>query len=65
MVQARLPELCWIGHGGGMVGHTTEQGLLVHCRGRNDLGGAHLLHLLNRFFLLILVKEGVVMPGHF
>ena len=69
VMKARLPKLRRIRHwsGGGVAGHAEAQALVVHGRGRNDLGRAHLLHLLDGLLLLALVHKGgrlVVLPWH-
>ena len=46
-----------------MAGHPREQRLLVHGRGRHDLGGGHLLHGRDGLLLLLRVKVGLVVTG--
>ena len=46
------------------MAHVREQRLLMHRRGRDDLGRGHLLHRRDRFLLLLGVKVRLMMAGH-
>ena len=63
VVQLGLPELVrvsWLGR----VRHVREQRLLVHRRGRDDLGRGHLLHRRDGLLLLLGVKVALMVTWH-
>ena len=53
-LKTRLPKVAWIWY--WRVAHAQGQGLVVHGRGRHDLGGGHLLHWLQGLFFLGLIN---------
>ena len=63
VVQLGLPELVRVGWL-GRVRHVREQRLLVHRRGRDDLGRGHLLHRRDGLLLLLGVKVALMVTWH-
>ena len=56
----KLVRVCWLGR----VRHVREQRLLVHRRGRDDLGRGHLLHRRDGLLLLLGVKVALMVTWH-